>query len=137
MVLAGLVFFLLNLVASEGVAGAGAAVVMIGLFWVSLTLLVKRLHDMNLAGVWMVLTFIPLLGVIPLVYFYCKGGTPGGNRYGHPVETKGWEKVLGILFIVLMLAGLAAGLYGAIVGGMNIDGVSGLDGSTSIGSDAQ
>jgi len=137
MILAGLVFFLLNTVAGEGVAGAGAGVVMLGLFWVSITLLAKRLHDINLSGWWMLLTFIPLLGLLPLLYFYFKGGAEGGNRFGYRPETKGWEKLLGGLFIVLLLAALAATIYGVMTGGMNLEGLSGLDGSIPIGSDAQ
>lgn len=51
----------------------------------SLALTVRRLHDRDKSGLYMLLTFIPLIGlifsVIMLVNFFMSG-TPGPNRYG-------------------------------------------------------
>jgi uncharacterized membrane protein YhaH (DUF805 family) len=51
----------------------------------SLALTVRRLHDRDKSGLYMLLTFIPFIGlifsVIMLINFFMSG-TPGPNRYG-------------------------------------------------------
>ena len=51
----------------------------------SLALTVRRLHDRDKSGLYMLLAFIPLIGlifsVIMLINFFMSG-TPGPNRYG-------------------------------------------------------
>lgn len=42
---------------------------------------VRRLHDADLSGLWWLLAFVPLGGVVILV-FHVLDGTPGPNRYG-------------------------------------------------------
>ena len=43
---------------------------------------VRRLHDSDRSGWWLLLGPIPLLGVIVLLYFLIQEGTAGPNRYG-------------------------------------------------------
>ena len=42
---------------------------------------IRRLHDINKSGWWILLT-ITILGIIPLIYFYCIKGDDGANDYG-------------------------------------------------------
>jgi uncharacterized membrane protein YhaH (DUF805 family) len=42
---------------------------------------VRRLHDTGKSGSWMLLAFVPVLGLL-LMVFFALDGEPGGNRYG-------------------------------------------------------
>jgi uncharacterized membrane protein YhaH (DUF805 family) len=42
----------------------------------------RRLHDTDRSGWWQLLNFIPLIGSIILLVWYCQPGTPGANRFG-------------------------------------------------------
>lgn len=43
---------------------------------------VRRLHDTDRSGWWILIVFIPLIGWIWLIVLYCIAGTPGPNRFG-------------------------------------------------------
>ncbi|HZH10451.1 MAG TPA: DUF805 domain-containing protein [Microvirga sp.] len=43
---------------------------------------VRRLHDTDRSGWWMLLLFIPLIGAIVLLVWFCSRGTLGPNRFG-------------------------------------------------------
>lgn len=43
---------------------------------------VRRLHDVDKSGWFLLLAFIPLLGTIYLLYLFAKEGTRGPNRFG-------------------------------------------------------
>ena len=42
----------------------------------------RRLHDTDRSGWWQLLAFVPVIGWIILLVWYCQPGTPGGNRFG-------------------------------------------------------
>ena len=42
---------------------------------------IRRLHDINKSGWWILLT-LTIIGIIPLIYFYCIKGDDGANDYG-------------------------------------------------------
>ncbi|MFQ6370893.1 DUF805 domain-containing protein [Shewanella sp. YIC-542] len=48
----------------------------------SIALAARRLHDTDRSGWWQLLGFIPVLGWIVLLVFYCLDGTPSENRFG-------------------------------------------------------
>jgi uncharacterized membrane protein YhaH (DUF805 family) len=50
-------------------------------FLPSLALGVRRLHDIDPTGWWMLL-LLTIFGVFVLIYWACKRGTPGSNRFG-------------------------------------------------------
>jgi len=50
-------------------------------FLPSLALGVRRLHDIDRTGWWMLL-LLTIFGVFVLIYWACKRGTPGANRFG-------------------------------------------------------
>jgi uncharacterized membrane protein YhaH (DUF805 family) len=48
----------------------------------SISVSVRRLHDTDRSGWWLLLGFIPVVGVIVLVVFFCQRGTVGSNQFG-------------------------------------------------------
>jgi uncharacterized membrane protein YhaH (DUF805 family) len=48
----------------------------------TLALTVRRLHDIDRTGWWILIGLVPLIGGIVLLVFALLDGTPGGNRYG-------------------------------------------------------
>lgn len=45
---------------------------------------IRRLHDTNRSGWWLLISLIPLIGGVVLLIFYVLPGTPGANRFGPP-----------------------------------------------------
>jgi uncharacterized membrane protein YhaH (DUF805 family) len=43
---------------------------------------IRRLHDLDRSGWWIFLSFIPLIGGIILLIWFCTRGTEGPNRFG-------------------------------------------------------
>jgi uncharacterized membrane protein YhaH (DUF805 family) len=43
---------------------------------------VRRLHDIDRSGWWLLLGFLPVVGAIILLIWFCLPGTPGRNRFG-------------------------------------------------------
>jgi len=48
----------------------------------TIALSVRRLHDMDYAGWWVLLALIPVAGGLILLVWFCLPGTPGPNRFG-------------------------------------------------------
>ncbi|RUO59871.1 DUF805 domain-containing protein [Pseudidiomarina marina] len=43
---------------------------------------VRRLHDTDRSGWWLLIALIPLIGAIVLIVFFVMDSTPGENRFG-------------------------------------------------------
>jgi uncharacterized membrane protein YhaH (DUF805 family) len=52
------------------------------LFLPGLAVQVRRLHDLDKTGWWLLLIFIPVVGWIILLVWWCTQGTRGPNQYG-------------------------------------------------------
>lgn len=48
----------------------------------NLGLAVRRLHDIGKSGWWYLIGFIPLIGVIILIVWFCRESQPFDNEYG-------------------------------------------------------
>ena len=48
----------------------------------TLAVTVRRLHDIDRSGWWILINLIPLIGSIVLLVFSLLPGTPGSNRFG-------------------------------------------------------
>jgi uncharacterized membrane protein YhaH (DUF805 family) len=48
----------------------------------SLAVAVRRLHDVDRSGWWILLFLIPIIGAIVLIVWFCTQGTDGENRFG-------------------------------------------------------
>ncbi len=54
----------------------------LGVFLPSLAVSVRRLHDTDRSGWWVLIAILPIVGPIVLLVFFCLRGTLGPNRYG-------------------------------------------------------
>ena len=88
-----LLFYLLvnigaNFVASgpvwygPGAGGPLLALIPLAFFLPSIAVAVRRLHDIDRTGWWLLIAFIPVIGAIVLLVFACTAPSPGQNRYG-------------------------------------------------------
>ena len=91
-------FFLLNIGVSivatilDGILGmsgmiAGAygplsVIAMLALLVPGIAVAVRRLHDQDKSGWWLLIAFIPILGGLVLLVFMFLEGTKGDNQYG-------------------------------------------------------
>ena len=75
----------------DGIAGTFDEEVEIGLFgglFILATLLpsiavtVRRLHDTNRSGWWVLINFIPIVGALVVLVFTLQDSQPGANRFG-------------------------------------------------------
>jgi uncharacterized membrane protein YhaH (DUF805 family) len=48
----------------------------------SLAVGARRLHDTDRSGWWLLIGFIPVIGLIVLIVFFVKAGQTGANRFG-------------------------------------------------------
>ncbi|MGC4880661.1 DUF805 domain-containing protein [Micromonospora sp. DT43] len=48
----------------------------------TLAVAVRRLHDTDRAGWWLLIGLVPIVGGIVLLVFYVLDSTPGANRFG-------------------------------------------------------
>ena len=49
----------------------------------SLTVGIRRLHDTDRSGWWLLVSLVPYLGGLILLIFFCLDGSPGPNRFGN------------------------------------------------------
>ncbi len=69
----------------DGLAGTSGTIVMIYSLAVlipSLTVSVRRLHDTDRSGWWLLATFFPFLGALVLLLFMVQEGDSKPNQYG-------------------------------------------------------
>lgn len=52
------------------------------LFLPGLAVSVRRLHDLDKSGWWLLVMFVPLVGVLLLIFWFASRGTKGPNRFG-------------------------------------------------------
>lgn len=50
--------------------------------WSSVTLAVKRLHDLDKPGIITIVLFVPVVSIVAFLVLCLFPGTPGPNRYG-------------------------------------------------------
>ncbi len=66
----------------------------------TLPLAIRRLHDMNRSGWWLVLvyalSFIPIINLIPSLLLLFKKGTPTPNKYGSPNRNVSIKEIFGL-----------------------------------------
>ncbi len=65
-----------------GLYGLLQLVAMLALIIPGIAVAVRRLHDQDKSGWWLLLVFIPLLGGLVLLVFMFLEGTSGSNRFG-------------------------------------------------------
>ena len=71
----------------DNAIGAGnilIAVFILALFLPTLAVTIRRLHDSDKRGWWVLIQLIPIVGTIVMLVFLVSKGTPGDNRFGPP-----------------------------------------------------
>lgn len=61
-----------------------SAILGLGLLLPNLSVSIRRLHDTDRTGWWVLIWLIPLVGWIVLLVFYLQQGDAGENRFGPP-----------------------------------------------------
>jgi uncharacterized membrane protein YhaH (DUF805 family) len=71
----------------EGWVAPISTLVGLAMFLPGLSVAVRRLHDVDRTGWWVLLALIPVVGLIVLIIWGCTRGTVGPNRFGpDPLE---------------------------------------------------
>lgn len=86
-------------------------VVYIGVLLFSLSLYVRRFHDIGKSGWWSLLLLIPILNILLLFYLLVKSSTKAENRYGKQFSFGSKDLGLISMFIVLGLLLFAFAMY--------------------------
>jgi uncharacterized membrane protein YhaH (DUF805 family) len=69
-----------------GTDGVIASLAILALFIPLLSVMVRRLHDINKSGWWYWISIIPLIGGILLLVWMCTDTNPNTNQYGPPAR---------------------------------------------------
>jgi uncharacterized membrane protein YhaH (DUF805 family) len=62
--------------------GPVSLILTLGLLLPNIAVGIRRLHDIDRTGWWLLICLIPLIGIIVLLVWACTKGTPGPNRFG-------------------------------------------------------
>jgi uncharacterized membrane protein YhaH (DUF805 family) len=81
---------------------------------IAVLFMIRRLHDLDGSGWWVLLTLVPLVNLLFFLYLLLKAGTPGPNRFGPQRETAAWEKVVGGIGVALLVVALI-GILAAVL----------------------
>ena len=81
-ILAVIAFGIDEVIGSPVIEIGVVGIVNVALICPSLAVSVRRLHDTNKRGWWLLMYLIPVIGVIWLVVLFCFKGMEGENRFG-------------------------------------------------------
>lgn len=72
----------------EGGVGLFGGIYTLAVLIPGIAVSIRRLHDTNRRGWWLLIALIPIIGAIVLLIFMIEDSTPGHNDYGpNPKET--------------------------------------------------
>jgi uncharacterized membrane protein YhaH (DUF805 family) len=77
-IIVGIVLAIVDAMITGGLLGI---VYLLGIIIPSIAVTARRLHDTNRSGWWMLISVIPLVGLV-LIYFLVLDSQPGDNQYG-------------------------------------------------------
>jgi uncharacterized membrane protein YhaH (DUF805 family) len=95
-------FFLFDVIVSvivslfDVAAGTQVLEILVGvaLLLPGLAVTIRRLHDTDRRGWWVLIGLVPIVGMIVLIVFACQDSEPGSNRFGdspkYPGNSVGW-----------------------------------------------
>ncbi|MDZ5443975.1 DUF805 domain-containing protein [Micromonospora sp. 4G57] len=67
---------------SDGSTGVIGIIVNLALLLPALAVAMRRLHDTDRSGWWLLIGLVPIVGAIVLLVFFVLDSTPGTNRFG-------------------------------------------------------
>lgn len=82
LALAYIVAIIVGSAINEQLGGLLYVIVALGTFLPTLAVLIRRLHDLDRSGWWILIQLIPLVGPILLIVWLASRGTAGANRFG-------------------------------------------------------
>ncbi len=85
IIVAGVLSFIdgmLGTVIQDGQIGILSGIYALLVLIPGIAVAVRRLHDTNRSGLWVLIGLIPLIGAIVLIIFFLMDSTPGRNQYG-------------------------------------------------------
>jgi len=59
-----------------------STIVSLALLIPNIAVAVRRLHDRDMSGWWILIGFVPVIGFLVLLFWYVQRGTDGPNRFG-------------------------------------------------------
>jgi uncharacterized membrane protein YhaH (DUF805 family) len=65
-----------------GIYGPLTTILILGTIIPSIAVGIRRLHDTDKSGWWLLIALIPLIGGLVLLFFFVSDGTSGPNQYG-------------------------------------------------------
>lgn len=84
-----------------GLGGLSFLVISVLYLYFNIVIQVRRFHDMNRSG-WFILLFIlPLVNIFVFLYLLLGTGTQGINHYGSQCKSAVWEKILACFMIIM------------------------------------
>lgn len=95
--------------AFSGMSVFAMIAVWLGAFYLQIVFLIRRLHDLNKTGWLCLLLLVPVIQLLFTLYVLLAPGTPHRNDYGDVRPSRGWEKILAWLMILvslLMMSGI-------------------------------
>jgi uncharacterized membrane protein YhaH (DUF805 family) len=96
---------------SPAVGGSAFAVIEIALFVLSIGFGVRRLHDLDKSGWWMLLAIVPLVNLGLIIYLVFFPGSGGDNRFGEePSPNSGWVILGALVYIACIPLGIIAAI---------------------------
>jgi uncharacterized membrane protein YhaH (DUF805 family) len=81
-VLVGIAAEILDLAVFRTTSGVFSTLSSLALLLPGIAVTVRRLHDIDRSGWWMLILLVPLVGAIVMFVFMCLRGTFGPNRFG-------------------------------------------------------
>ena len=81
--------------------GLGFLIISVLYFYFNLVIQVRRFHDMNRSGWFILLFIVPLVNIFVFFYLLLGSGTQGINHYGPQRISAIWEKILAWFMIVI------------------------------------
>ncbi len=86
-----------------GLGGLGFLIISVLYFYFNLVIQVRRFHDMNRSGWFILLFIVPLVNIFVFFYLLLGSGTQGTNHYGPQRISAIWEKILAWFMIVISI----------------------------------
>ena len=73
---------ILGLMSTDTGYGVLSGIYSLAVLLPALGVAIRRLHDIGRTGWWILIGFVPLIGLIVLIIFFVKDSQPGENQYG-------------------------------------------------------
>ena len=85
--LLGIIDGLLGLASSSGGFGLLSGLYTLATLLPGISVGIRRLHDTNRSGWWLLISLVPLIGAVILIVFMAQDGQPEENQYGGNPKT--------------------------------------------------